>query len=154
MRVSDTGDVSACPINMAPAQSADLLIDYMVLNWINLYPTYNNAGSYTGSPATCVQTDGMGIQQTFEINNKPYGTITISAQQTGTIDLTNFPGIFTIDLHGADVPVIFDHTTDFDSGTLIINASTGSFDAEATVEGYSDTQQLTMHFFTQAAPSY
>ena len=151
IRVTDTGDVSGCPEGMTPAQSASLLIDYMVLNWINLYPTYDNANTYTGGPATCIQTDGMGVRQVFEINGQPYGTITISASEVGTIDLPTFTGTFEVDLYGADVPVVFDAATDFDSGTLILDAMSGNFSAEATMEAYSDTQQLTMHFFSEAS---
>jgi hypothetical protein len=146
----DTGGSNDCPVGMAPAKSSDLLIDYISLNWINLYPSYDSTKSYSGTPATCIQINGMGVQQTFEINNKAYGTLSISTPSVGNVDLNTFTGVLDVDLYGADVPVLFSNTIGFDSGSLYITAGQDSFEAEASIEAYTDSQQLSIHFFSAA----
>jgi len=121
----------------------------MVLNWINLYPSYDASETYAGSPASCIQTDGLGVQQIFEINGKAYGSVTISTNATGNIDLDNFSGVLSVDLYGANNPVVFDLGT-IDSGSLFIEHSTNHFEAEASFEAFKDSQQLSMHLFSNA----
>jgi hypothetical protein len=148
-RAADTGDKTDCPTGMVAAATSDLFVDYMVLNWVNLYPVYDESKTYSGDPATCIQTNGMGIQQIFEINGQAYGSVTISSNATGNIDLNNFTGKLSVDLYGAYDPVVFD-STDMDSGSLYIDLSENSFEAEASIEAFKDSQQLSMHLFAAA----
>jgi hypothetical protein len=138
---------TSCPEGSVEASDSSLFIDYMVLNWVNLYPEFTETATYNGSPATCIQTDTMGIQQIFEINGQPFGSLTIAANETGSIDLTAFTGQFRVDLHGASEPVVFE-STDIDSGTLFINQSPNAFEAEASFEAYTNNQQLSIHLFS------
>ena len=144
---NDNTATSSCPEGMVEASSSSLLVNYMVLNWVNFYPQFIEAKSYDSGPATCIQTDAMGIKQIFEINNQAFGSLTIASNATGSIDLTSFTGDFRVDLYGASAPVVFE-SEDIDSGSLYIEQSSNHFEAEATFQAYKDDQQLSIHLFS------
>jgi len=152
---SDTAVIvvdDGCPVGMDRASSSGMLITQLNLDGLLLMAGYDPIAIHDGEPAGCVTQDGTSAKWTFEVDDLPYGTLSLSGVEAGGHDL-NTEGGLMLALHGADVPVTFrSGASQWQSGTWYVVSASRPLDVELVGTANSGGRSLSIQLTAQASP--
>jgi len=97
----------ACEPGLSRAADASLIGSQFAVNGLELITQLNQGGVYDGVPAVCANDDGTELRLIFEVAGTPYGEVSLSHFGPGSYDANVQDAVLTLDLFGADVPVVY-----------------------------------------------